>query len=360
MIRGRFSDGERARSFAVSIELEACGLRLKDQTGIIDLEWSYGDIIAIPAPLDGGMVVFNHRERPQTRLQMTEQAAAIIERLPRTALPRAQVSLSIRSLVMWAALAIAIVVGANQALPHLAAALAPQIPENWSNRLGDFAIDQLLGEDRAKCTGPEGLAALAKLIAPLEIAADGDGPLRVQVIEDDEVNAFAVPARSSVVFSGLLGFVDSQDELSGILAHEMGHVAYQHSLEGFMRALSSSLLIELMFGFAVGDVSIIHLADQMASMDYSRDMEREADLYAVDLLSTTGIGTAGLVAFFKRMGSVHEDDADLAFLSTHPSVDERIGYLSGWVAEPQGGNELTAAEWQALKQICSLRSSSPG
>jgi len=144
----------------------------------------------------------------------------------------------------------------------------------------------------------------------------------IYLIHDDEtLNAFAAPGGYIWVYSGLMRFLDQEDDLVGVLGHEIAHADQRHSTNQLSKAYGVSVLLGVVFGSEPG--LIPELAAGLASLSFSRGDESEADDFSVDYLCGTDYAANGAAAFFEKLladggGQVPE------FLSTHPSSDTRV------------------------------------
>jgi predicted Zn-dependent protease len=179
--------------------------------------------------------------------------------------------------------------------------------------------------------------------APL-IAAAGLDPRNVKVvmIGDNSINAFVAGGQIVYVHSGLITAAANANEVQGVIAHELGHVAGGHvirSAEGIKTATGITIL-SLILGAAAmaagaGDVGAgIMAAGQQAAMGkylaFSRSQESSADLAGASYLSKAGISGRGSIAFFKRLQNLEfrygipQTDS---YERTHPLSGERIAVL---------------------------------
>ena len=172
------------------------------------------------------------------------------------------------------------------------------------------------------------------------VEAAGPQPLdyRFYVVEDPSLNAFAGPGGHIYIHTGVIMAADNVSELAGVMAHEVGHVALRHIARNYYRQRSTGILYQLgaaVLSIFVGGLAAQggQLAGQLAAMAYlnsfSRDAEREADQFAVDVLPGTGIHPIGLVTFFETLASQSEGGRPPAFLSSHPATEERIQNTRG-------------------------------
>jgi len=171
-----------------------------------------------------------------------------------------------------------------------------------------------------------------------------------QVVDTDQINAFAVPTGYIFVTRGLLESLETDDEVEAILAHEIAHVESRHSYRlfrnqrnvsrwsGFAAALAGATDNE------VDDVVTLmaSLASNIFMAGHGRDREREADTYASFYLSHVGIGDAPLVTAFKKLKFSHDAYDPFGngggLFSTHPDISERLNRATFTATEvfPEG------------------------
>lgn len=166
-------------------------------------------------------------------------------------------------------------------------------------------------------------------------------PLSVnfQVANSQEINAGAIPGLI-VVTTGLLNFVNSDEELAAILSHEIAHLARRHSEKMKKKNLIPSLLIALASGAAtgliigpmpVGVVSPFDVAGDIINAalrsKFSRDLERKADYYGILYMCRSGFDPESAIDIYERFGIEVPESRMRSFLSTHPPIQERIAYI---------------------------------
>lgn len=181
------------------------------------------------------------------------------------------------------------------------------------------------------------------LARPLILAAGLD-PKSVQVVlvNDPSINAFAAGGQNVFLFSGLIVAADNVNELQGVVAHELGHVAAGHLIrfgEGAGPATNISILSLLLAGAAVAagapDAAIGILGGglgvaQSKYLAFSRDVESRADAAGAKYLATAGVSGRGMIDFFhKLLGQEYRlaIKQDNAYDRTHPLSGQRIENL---------------------------------
>ena len=160
--------------------------------------------------------------------------------------------------------------------------------------------------------------------------SDARVPFTIKVLDTDEVNAFALPGGFFYVNSGLIMAADSEAELAGVMAHEIGHVAARHATKNMTKAqIWNMASIPLIFvggpiAFAISEVASI--AVPMTFLKFSRDAEREADLLGLEYDYAAGYDPQAFVQFFEKLNvDQKKKHSRLAkAFATHPMTADRI------------------------------------
>ncbi len=161
---------------------------------------------------------------------------------------------------------------------------------------------------------------------------------RINIINDPSdgpvLNAFATPGGQLYVHTGLIYFLDKEDDLAGVLGHEIAHSDQRHGSKQLQRQYGISLLLSIISG---GDGSTLEqIAGQVAGtgaiLAFSRDAEAEADDYSVRYLASTDYACNGAAAFFEKLLR-NEEQFQPEFLSTHPSPENRVEDINARATE---------------------------
>ena len=142
-------------------------------------------------------------------------------------------------------------------------------------------------------------------------------------------NAFALPGGTIIVTTGLLRLGLTDDEIAAVMAHELGHEELRHGLQSILRQSSALIVVSVV----TGDLATLSsfsgsLPILLINRGYSRDFEREADAYAVDLLNKVGIDPDSLAsALTKLEKAAGTKKVASGYFSTHPGTDERIAVI---------------------------------
>lgn len=164
---------------------------------------------------------------------------------------------------------------------------------------------------------------------------EADGiPLNFKVYRVIDVNAFACPDGSVRVFSSLMDIM-SDDELLGVIGHEVGHVAKKHSKKAFKQSLLTSALKDAVastgnVAAALTDSQLGALGESLAGATYSQKQEKEADDYGYEFLKSHGKNPRAMALSFKKLKALQEEQGIgktskmNQLFSSHPDLDLRI------------------------------------
>ena len=150
------------------------------------------------------------------------------------------------------------------------------------------------------------------------------------MVQDDTINAFALPGGYVFLQTGLLAFAENDGEIAGVLAHEIAHIDRRHSMQAIGRSIGYSLLLQLVLSKSASKEQLKQIggvAINLTQLGYSRENEFEADQYGVTFMTHAGYTKKDLANFFRKLDSKYGGDsspASLQFLSTHPPTSERI------------------------------------
>ncbi|MBL0717468.1 MAG: M48 family metalloprotease [Desulfosarcina sp.] len=165
------------------------------------------------------------------------------------------------------------------------------------------------------------------------------------MIHEDVYNAFAVPGGHVFINSGLFGAMEGEDELAGILAHEISHVLCRHISQRIARsskigmATFAGMIAGILLGIngsgaAASAMTISSAAaGQSIMLAFSRENEMQADQIGLKLLSEAGYSGKGLLEMLKKIRDKtwFSSKEVPSYLMTHPAVEDRIAYIDVWI-----------------------------
>lgn len=144
---------------------------------------------------------------------------------------------------------------------------------------------------------------------------------RLRVIHDDStLNAFCTPGGYIYIYTGILKFLDSEDQFAGVLAHEIAHADMRHST----RQMTSMFGVQLLLDVLAGDRNALkQVTSGLIGLKFSRNHETQADEKSVYYLCPTDYKADGGAGFFEKIQAMGGSRVP-AFLSTHPDPGDRI------------------------------------
>lgn len=243
-------------------------------------------------------------------------------------------------------------------LPAMANTLAQIIPVEREIAFGKTVtaqMERVLGSTRTgslRCEAPAGRAALDTMLARLTANHDMEYEISALVFDHEMVNAFAAPGGQVVILRGLLDVAQSPEEVAGVLAHEIAHVESRDATRHALRTAGSAGLLTMIIGDFTGGAAIALVGEQLITAAYTREAEAAADIFALDMLQAADVSAQGFARFFDELGDMQGFEIP-AYLSTHPVTTERAHQAREFAGTQLATRPvLSAAEWQALRNIC--------
>jgi beta-barrel assembly-enhancing protease len=359
-VKGTYFDGETAFDHDVDVEFHGGQLVFSGPT-VPQKTWSVSGLHPIDPPSEGQPFRLSHDAAIGARLIVRDYH--LIDDIIATN-PDLKGHYGIKhfkQVAIWTVAGLAAVAALGWfTLNFLPGQIAGLIPQTWRENTGKAMEASVVGPNKL-CSNADGVKAMGKLVAAI---AEGDPnmpPLQVNVYDLPIMNAFAVSGGRVIMTGELINQASNADEVTGVLAHEIGHVASLHPEEQLVRVSGLQLLVSVMTGSNGGDL-VTNLAGVAAILQYSRDAEREADQYARDTMTKAKINTLGFKTFFEKLNKLEKPldapDDKSAFdrmgsvLSTHPDTQERIKAIEPLPSGVTPVKLLTEQEWQALRSIC--------
>ncbi len=151
--------------------------------------------------------------------------------------------------------------------------------------------------------------------------------IKVHVLNKDEINAFALPNGHLIVYSGLILNSDNQEELTGVICHEIAHIELNHVMKKLVKEIGLSVLISMTTGNG-GTEIIKETAKMLSSSAFDRSLEKDADIKAVDYLIKAKVNPEPFANFlYKLSAKENEETKYLTWTSSHPDSKERAEYI---------------------------------
>ncbi|SMB99941.1 peptidase M48 Ste24p [Hymenobacter roseosalivarius DSM 11622] len=165
-------------------------------------------------------------------------------------------------------------------------------------------------------------AVVSKVLSSNQLQYRNEFPWDVKIIKNDEIqNAFATPGGHIYVFSGLIKFLETEDQLAGVLGHEIAHADRRHTSRALQKEFGISFLLSLLLGENPNQLA--QIATSLGQLRFSREYEVEADDYSVRYLNGTSYSCDGAAGFFVK-AAAQVTTSIPEFLSTHPNPGDRV------------------------------------
>lgn len=350
--RATYFDGYALRRRAVMLIFGPALEILED--GVFLAAWPYADVRRIVSP--GGLMrlralgaakdAWLEIDDPETQRAVERHCLLLSgERPPDSRNARKRLGYALLATAMFGAFLWG-------GVPRMAGLVAPIIPVEWEQKIGEAADAQVRQTFSGKtCASKNGAAALAKFSQRLQAAAHLRLPATIEVVSSKIPNAFALPGGKVYLLSGLLDKARSQDEALGVLAHEFGHLEHRDHLRRIIATGGTALLVGMVFGDVTGGGAMIVIGNSLLNAAHSREAEAQADDFAAQTLARLGRPAKPMGELLLRITGKEKDDM-FTVLHDHPMSEDRLARLA---AADKGASDpplLSDEEWRALKAIC--------
>jgi len=150
-----------------------------------------------------------------------------------------------------------------------------------------------------------------------------DSTITVHIAAVDDVNAFALPGRHLVIYSGLIEYCRSSDELAGVIAHEIAHMEHDHVMKKMVKEIGLAMVISLSSGESGAEI-VRQTVKMLSSTAFDREQESEADATGVHYMAKADIDPQASADFLFRLSHEKENIATrFEWLNTHPNSADR-------------------------------------
>jgi len=217
-------------------------------------------------------------------------------------------------------------------------------------KLGDLIWDNLQHTEDI-VTNDTLVKTLDKLIKPICEANDIErDSIKVHIIAKDEVNAFALPNKHLVVYTGLIIDCKRQEAVQGVLGHEIAHITHNHVMKKLSKEIGFSVLLSTVSGGNGGQM-MKEIFKTLSSSAYDRSLEKEADISSVDYMIEANIDPKPLADFMYQMAQDKALPDGFEWISTHPESEERAKYIMDYIKDKKLKSKptLSEKEWKEFK-----------
>ncbi|MEX0987254.1 MAG: M48 family metallopeptidase [Bacteroidales bacterium] len=178
-----------------------------------------------------------------------------------------------------------------------------------------------------------------------EALGESDYDYKYLVVEEKMINAFTLPGGNIIITTGLIKYCETGEELASVIAHEMGHVEERHVVARLVKELGLAILTS---GdqFVLGEVTRI-----ITSTGFDRGQEKDADLFACELLEKAGIEPRTLATFFRKLRDNNDNELLEKFeiVSSHPNFTSRIRHVLEYIPDEDFEEVPLEFDWEKVK-----------
>jgi beta-barrel assembly-enhancing protease len=202
-----------------------------------------------------------------------------------------------------------------------------EFSRDQERKLGNLIVEQIKDDHREidRDSARQVIFEIKKRIC--ETNGIVDSTIHIHIIDQHDVNAFALPDRHLVINTGLILYCKTAEELSGVIAHEIAHMEYHHVMKKLTKEVGLAMLITLASGSSSGEI-IRETARILSSTAFDREQESEADAAAVQYLTKAEIDPEQLANFLFRLSKEKFDiPKHFEWISTHPNTGDRTAEI---------------------------------
>jgi predicted Zn-dependent protease len=229
-----------------------------------------------------------------------------------------------------------------------------QIEKNTTsaeNKIGDLIWDNI-NETEDVITNDSIVKTLDSLIAPIckanKIERDS---LKIHIVKNDEVNAFALPNNHLVIYTGLLLDCKKQEAAQGVIGHEIAHIENNHVMKKLSKEVGLTVLLTAASGGKGGEI-IKEIFKTLSSSAYDRTLEKEADMESVNYLLKANINPEPMADFMFQLAQQEVLPNAFSWISTHPESEERAKYILDYLKgkKYQKKQSISETNWVVFQE----------
>lgn len=229
-----------------------------------------------------------------------------------------------------------------------------QIEKNTTsaeNKIGDLIWDNIQ-ENEDIITNDSIVKTLDSLIMPIckanKIERDS---LKIHIVKNDEVNAFALPNKHLVIYTGLLLDCKKQEAVQGVIGHEIAHIENNHVMKKLSKEVGLTVLLTAASGGKGGEI-IKEIFKTLSSSAYDRTLEKEADMESVNYLLKANINPEPMADFMFQLAQQEALPNAFSWISTHPESEERAKYILDYLKgkKYQKKQSISETNWVVFQE----------
>ena len=224
------------------------------------------------------------------------------------------------------------------------------ITDKTEEKLGDI-FWKSVQQSEVENTNSYVVNSIDSLVTKICLSNDIDRQtIKVHIFENEEINAFALPNGHLVIYTGLILNSESQEELSGVICHEIAHIQLNHVMKKLVKEIGLAAIISISTGGGSSEIAKATVK-MLSSSAFDRSLAKEADIKAVDYLVNAQINPEPFANFLYKL-AINENQASAywQWISTHPDSKERSKYIIEYIStnKVKYKSILSASTWDQL------------
>jgi beta-barrel assembly-enhancing protease len=238
------------------------------------------------------------------------------------------------------------------AIPSIAQAFAATVPASYEKKLGEAIYAKAVTENVIDKKKTELINEFFR-----ELNYPDSKEIKITVLNEQLINAFAMPGGHIIVYNSLISKTNSYAELAALLAHEYSHIKLRHTTRTLFRNLANYLFVSLMLGDASGSSAVVvENLNAIKTLHYSRYLEKEADLYGLKLMTNSHIELNEMIGLLQELKKYSSSNSKFEIISSHPVLEKRIEYVIKSIDSQSKQNSISYSSkklesiWQELKK----------
>jgi predicted Zn-dependent protease len=231
--------------------------------------------------------------------------------------------------------------------------LSPEAPDvgvsiEKEEELSEY-ITESIAQQYDEVESPYVDSCITVITQRLENAIDStDYEYTFHVIENEQVNAFATLGGHIYIHTGLLSELESAEELSAVLAHEMGHIEHRHVVSKLVKELGITILFSVLTGN--DPILLSEIMESLVSTAFDRSQESEADQFGLELLEKAHIQPLAMAHAFRKLKNQSAGSYIPEVVSTHPNINARIRSAVNFKVQDSFDSKPFEIDWIELQR----------
>jgi len=227
-----------------------------------------------------------------------------------------------------------------------------EISVEKEEKIGDLMVEEIIEKDPSfiRISNPY-IDSVIYIIENRLIDAMGgtDFNYKIYVVDNQMINAYALPGGYIFIYTGLIDLSDSPEEVAAVIAHEMGHIENRHIISRLIKEVGINVLVS-------ADAGVLgSLAQTATSTVFDRRQEKEADEFSLNTLYKAKINPRIMGTFFRKLKNEYQNvDYQVEILSTHPNINSRIKASFEFEVEKNFEADNFELDWEKVKQHLNL------